>query len=95
MEKIKFELAKAEFKGVIVDHYSYELYFDGTFYDLFVSDDTKSDPENPYKPLTFRIRARRFETISNIVNRYKPEEFFKKEKMDEIEDYYGVLCGIW
>jgi hypothetical protein len=94
MKRIEFELAKAEFKGIRIGNYDYELYFDEA-YDLFVSDNSKSDPECPNRPLTFRLRSRKFETILEIVNKYKPEEFFVKEKIEEIESYYGVECGIW
>lgn len=95
MEQIKFELIKAEFKGIRVGNFTYELYLERGVYDLFVSDDSKSDPENPLKPLMFRLTARKFETINEIVNKYKPEEFFEKEKIEEIRNLYGVECGIW
>jgi hypothetical protein len=97
MEKIKFELRKAEYKGVSVDNnnFTYELYLEYGVYDLFVIDNTKSDPEDPYRPLIFKLRARKSETVNEIVSRYKPEEFFMREKIEEIQSLYDVECGIW
>jgi hypothetical protein len=94
MEKIEFKLKKAEFKGIRIGNYDYELYFDEA-YDLFIADNSRSDPECEHKPLTFRLRAYKLEIINDIVNKYKPEEFFMKDKIEEIQSLYDVECGIW